>query len=679
MSDSMTPMKFGSDCVICGDEVAPPKKKYCSVECSKAALKAQEKARPSRTKPPRVCARPDCKNKTKAQRTFCGDTCAKLVAADAELIPESLTDADLNPRQARAGRGYEMFVRDGWARQIADGLVTPTQVAAIKNVDPIQITRWQNTYWEQVALEGEAAGWEMTDDALAGLEDFETFRELVFVTETGDKFVTKPFHKRWIDAILETIREGGRLQILSPPRHGKTQLLIHFCIWLIVRNPHIRILWISASKDLSKRWLGSIEAEFERNTILRDLYLPPGKDFRPSGAGSMWSKDEMTIGTRTRVVKSPSMTALGARSTILSLDADLIIVDDLEDDRSIAIPSTREKVKYWWAVTVLSRVEDHTAIAVIGSRQHVDDLYSVNLRSDRWTNIVESAHDPLCPHPREKPELHDECMLWPDRHPYSWLIDQEADFVEHAGIEVFEMVYLNAPVASGLAMFRAETIDDSKDRSRGIGHVPPGTVLVAGLDPAVTGYQASFLWAYQPETDTQFMVDLENRQGGGIKAAREIIAKWHELYEVAVWRIESANIQAVYKDDDEIRQFAADKGILIQGHNVGNNKHDPAFGVSQYAVRFENNKINLPYGDAEAIQKVDLYRQQLLGFSADQVAKTGKGRGYRSDLVMASWFPWSTIRSLRAQQSARVVWGYTPSFAGYDMETYGTKIPWGKS
>ena len=661
----------------------PPRRKYCSESHAQSAAKAREsdRVRPYKPTTKVLCARDGCENHTKGDRKFCTNNCADLVAAeynDAALATVA-PNAELNPLQARAGRGYEVFVREGFARQIADGLITAEQVAAIKSIEPVQVTRWMNTYWGQVEIEGDAAGWELTDDALAGLEDFETFRDLVFVTETGAKFETMPFHKRWIDAILDAIENGTRTQILSPPRAGKTALMRHVCMWLIVRNPHIRILWISSSKDLAERWLAYIEAEFERNEALRELYLPPGKDFRPTGAGSSWARTEMTIGTRTRAVASPTITALGARSTILSMDADLIVVDDIEDNRSIAIPSTREKMKYWWSVTVTSRIEDHTGVVVIGSRQHIDDLYSVNLKSDLWNNIVESAHDPTCPHPKAELELHVECMLWPERHPYSWLLEQETEMTEHAGVEVFEMVYLNAPVASGLAMFRADAIDRAMDVSRKIGDIPPGSVLVAGLDPAITGYQASFLWAYQLENDTQYMVDLENREGGGIAAARNIIERWHAEYQVSVWRIESANIQAVYLDDDWIRNFAADNNIIIQGFHTGTNKHDPAFGVSQYAVRFENDKINLPVGDAESRRKVELYRAQLLGFSADNIASTGKGRGYRADLVMASWFPWSTIRGLRAQQSARVHWGYEPSYAGYDMATYGTKIPWGKS
>jgi hypothetical protein len=637
------PSMFGPECGICGDEVVPPRTKYCSKKCAAVASKAQEngRVRTYKQKPKVRCARVGCDNPTKGERRFCTMECAELVADATEVAAAPIApDAELNPGQARAGRGYDVFVREGWARQIADQLINAEQVAEIKGIAPVQVTRWMNTYWAQVAAQGEAADWEMSADALAGLEDFEIFRDLVFLTETGEKFETMPFHRRWIEAILDTIENGSRLQILSPPRAGKTALMRHFCMWLIVRNPHIRILWISASKDLAERWLAYIEAEFERNEALRELYLPPGKDFRPTGAGTSWARTEMTIGTRTRAVASPTITALGARSTILSMDADLIVVDDIEDNRSIAIPSTREKMKYWWSVTVTSRVEDHTGVVVIGSRQHIDDLYSVNLKSDLWHTIVESAHDPVCPHPKGEIELHVDCMLWPERHPYSWLLEQESEMTEHAGVEVFEMVYLNAPVASGLAMFRAEPIDRAMDPSRKIGDVPPGSVLIAGLDPALTGYQASFLWAYQVESDTQFMVDLENRQGGGIKAARDIIAKWHEQYQVAVWRIESANIQGVYLDDEWVRHFAADNGILIQGFHTGTNKHDPAWGVSQYAVRFDNDKINLPTGDTESRRKVDLYRGQLLGFSADQIASTGKGRGYRADLVMASWFPW---------------------------------------
>ena len=48
------------------------------------------------------------------------------------------------------------------------------------------------------------------------------------------------------------IENGGNLMILSPPRHGKTELLIHFAIWQICRNPNVRIMWVGGNEDIAK-------------------------------------------------------------------------------------------------------------------------------------------------------------------------------------------------------------------------------------------------------------------------------------------------------------------------------------------------------------------------------------------------------------------------------------------
>ena len=39
--------------------------------------------------------------------------------------------------------------------------------------------------------------------------------------------------------------------ILSPPRHGKTELLIHFAVWRICKNPNIRIMWVGGNEDIA--------------------------------------------------------------------------------------------------------------------------------------------------------------------------------------------------------------------------------------------------------------------------------------------------------------------------------------------------------------------------------------------------------------------------------------------
>ena len=53
-----------------------------------------------------------------------------------------------------------------------------------------------------------------------------------------EKVETADFHENWIYNIEDAIQNGKELLILSPPRHGKTELLIHFAIYQIMKPQH---------------------------------------------------------------------------------------------------------------------------------------------------------------------------------------------------------------------------------------------------------------------------------------------------------------------------------------------------------------------------------------------------------------------------------------------------------
>ena len=90
------------------------------------------------------------------------------------------------------------------------------------------------------------------------------------------------------------------------------------------------------------------------------------------GRGKSWSSSGFTVATRTSVsgIKSPTMVGLGRGGKILSRDCDIIIADDIEDHSSTVQPAARHNTKNWWTTTLGSRKEEHTAMVVIGSRQH---------------------------------------------------------------------------------------------------------------------------------------------------------------------------------------------------------------------------------------------------------------------------------------------------------------------
>ena len=96
-----------------------------------------------------------------------------------------------------------------------------------------------------------AEDWELSKEAKRNLKNFSSFRKKYFRTELGKEYETADFHVSWINNIIDSIKHGKELLILSPPRHGKTELLIHFAVYQICKNPNIRIMWVGGNEDIA--------------------------------------------------------------------------------------------------------------------------------------------------------------------------------------------------------------------------------------------------------------------------------------------------------------------------------------------------------------------------------------------------------------------------------------------
>jgi len=162
------------------------------------------------------------------------------------------------------------------------------------------------------------------------------------------------------------------------------------------------------------------------------------------------------------------MIASSRGSKILSRDIDLLICDDIEDHGSTVQPAMREQTRNWFATDVGSRKVPTSAHVVIGSRQHPDDLYGHLIESEAWTTIVETAHSETCVLAELDVDAHVDCMLWPGFLGYRWLMEQLATFATIGGRSLWEMVYLNRPMAEGLMMFEREPILEARNFERGL-------------------------------------------------------------------------------------------------------------------------------------------------------------------------------------------------------------------
>jgi len=618
------------------------------------------------------CSAADCSRKLKnGNQKYCSNSCKQKAAYARKKKEPVVEQVGVTIR----GVHYEKFVLE-YAADIENRKITHAKVAELLDINKSTVTRMFNAYKEDKQVVKAQENWVTPQEATESLQDFKEFRDRYFKTETGDPYETADFHEKWINSIIKAIDEGGEQMILSPPRHGKTDLLTHFAVWQICKNPNIRIMWVGGNEDIAKNAVGSVLDQLENNEQLIEEICGPGNKFQPKNrSGKSWSSGQFTVGTRTVTgIKSPTMVSVGKGGKILSRDCDLIIADDIEDHGTTIQPSAREQTRQWWTTTLSSRKEEHTAVVVIGSRQHPEDLYNFLLENPEMTTIVEEAHSTECILPENDVEVHTDCMLWKTKRTYKWLRSRKTAAETTGGKAIFEMVYLNKAFVDGITMFNSEDIDSCRDINRHIGHIPAGTHLIAGLDPASTGFQACVLWAADTETGKLYLVDIENEEGGGIIQARESIKKWYEKYNCAHWVIEENGFQKAIRQDEKIKDLCARFGIYTEGHQTQRNKFDPIFGVGSMAQLFKEGLINLPYGDANSEVKSNIYRRQLIYFSS--AANKAKGnKSYKSDVVMTSWFPLKVIRRLGKERLAEVGLDYEPSFGDWNISDMN-ESPW---
>lgn len=621
--------------------------------------------------PPRavVCDLRGCdKPLAEGQRKYCSkthqNTAAKrrarakkagLVTKDAEpktSATEGRTETTADGRVS-ARKPPPLFVDDGWYDAIDDGYMTHQQVSEQLETTPANVSRWFEYVRRQREIERAADGWERPPEAVRALTDFQFFRERYFVAARGafrgKPYVTEPFHLKWINAVLDALPEeaggngdvGGQQLILSPPRHGKTELLAHFCIWLILRNPDIVIIWIAKAERQAKEVGSVIRDNLERNEALVAEMLGPGGTFKSErGSGAAWRDDEFEVATRTVPQKAPTFRSIGRGGNLQSVDADFIVTDDIEDHDSTRTPHQRQATLDWLLTEVESRKEPHTAWLCIGSRNHPHDVLDHLLKSEDWQAIVETAHSPDCEQPIADPDRHVDCMLWPKKFPYSEL----AKKIRNSGEATISMRYLNDPQGDGIVVFTEAALRGCLDRSRvlGLPALPPGYELLGSIDPSPGVHQVAQVWGWSRENPVRYLIDIHAGKGG-MDAWEDLVRKWLEKYELRRWVVEDNSSQTDYINRREFLQWRQDNGVHVTGHTTGKNKHSIGIGVGSMHPLYVNSHIVLPYGDPETQGKVDAFIREHVGYDPD---RTQRDRNWRIDRVVCAWFANTLIDTL---------------------------------
>lgn len=197
-----------------------------------------------------------------------------------------------------------------------------------------------------------------------------------------------------IDAALVDVAEGrcDRLMINMPPQEGKSwRVTTATPLWMLTRNPDLRIAILSYGQDLADEFGRNIRNHITGNSGdegALDLGLRIAPD---NGAARRWRIDGRLGGVR----------SVGISGGLTGRPADAVFIDDPFKSEQDAVSETwRERVWSVWQSVINTRLAPGAPVVLVMTRWHEDDLAGRLLTAedaDRWRVIsipAQADHSP---------------------------------------------------------------------------------------------------------------------------------------------------------------------------------------------------------------------------------------------------------------------------------------------
>jgi len=214
--------------------------------------------------------------------------------------------------------------------------------------------------------------------------DLEAFIKLVHPQRVlGD--VHKEVIRWW------TREDAGSHQLLLLPRdHMKSALIAFRVAWEVVKDPTIRVLYISSTVNLATKQLKFIKDILEGPIVARywpDLVNPE------EGKREKWTETEISVDHPLRkkeAVRDPTIFTAGLTTSIVGLHCDIAVMDDVVVRDNAYTQEGRDKVLTQYSL--LASIEGSDAREwIVGTRYDPHDLYN-NLSSTKINEYDEEGN-----------------------------------------------------------------------------------------------------------------------------------------------------------------------------------------------------------------------------------------------------------------------------------------------
>lgn len=206
---------------------------------------------------------------------------------------------------------------------------------------------------------------ERKKSALASLE--------VFIISVEPKRFLGNVHREVINWWTASDAKSHQL-LLLPRDHMKSYLVACRAAWEIVRNPAIRILYISSTANLAIKQLKLIK-DILTSDFVRTHW--PELIYQEEAKRELWTQKEIAVDhpkRRQEFIRDPTVFTAGLTTNIVGMHCDVAILDDVVVQTNAYSKTGREKVLMQYGY--LSSVGGTQAREwVVGTRYDPNDLY----------------------------------------------------------------------------------------------------------------------------------------------------------------------------------------------------------------------------------------------------------------------------------------------------------------
>ena len=267
------------------------------------------------------------------------------------------------------------------------------------------------------------------------------------------------FHRE----LYNLVRSENRLIIAAPRGFAKSYILTVFhTIWSICFKQKKTIYIISDSEAKASEFMGKIKYELENNPLIREFF--------GNLVGKKWSETKIVTTTGIAVF------AKGAEASQRGPRPDLIVLDDIETEASVATKERREKMRAYIFKECFNSLTPNGQFLWVGTV--ISTMALINEYLDADNTFVKRRYKAYIDEVQDKDHL-----LWPELWPHERLQEQKGII----GSNFFATEYLNNPRADDNAPIK----DYHIKKWNNLGEVPDNLTCYISVDPAYSEEIAS--------------------------------------------------------------------------------------------------------------------------------------------------------------------------------------------